>query len=1275
MPQYGPQTTGGSGGAYASTGGEPVSRIQPSIVRQGIPQYGPQTTGGGGGAHASTGGEPFSRIQPSIVGPLMSQYGPQTTGVGGGGVYPSAGGEAVSRIQPSIVGQLMPQYGPQTTGGGGGAQASTGGELLSRIQSTIVGQLMPQYGPQTTGGGAHASTGGEPVSPTLPAIVGPLMPQYGPQTTGGGAHASAGGEPFSRIQPSIVGPLMSQYGPQTTAGVGAHASTGGEPVSRKQPVSAGQPILQYGPQTTGVGGEDARGGGEDARGGGENRGEGNTMGQTVNEESMDVKKDNQEKTTHSSTSSVQRNYFDWDKYLKETGSISAPSEYFRQSKIPPTNEFQVGMKLEARDPRNIASVCVASVIATTGARLRLRLDGTDNKNDFWRLVDSSDIQPVGTCEQEGDLLQPPLGYRMNVSSWPMFLLRTLTGSELAPAGFFKKEPPPPPLNNFKVGMKIEAVDRKNPFLICPATIGAVRGDQIHITFDGWSGTFDYWCKYDSRDIFPVGWCCLTGDVLQPPGNIAERKPRSKAVTKPWKDGATALESEEAAPEAEENPKDSVFTNPFEDEDRPVKDDQAATAGKKPKGRGFTKPGKDEARPGKDNQATPAGKKPKGRGITKTWEEARPGKDVQAAPAGKKPKGRGFTKPWEEARPGKDVQAAPVESKPKSKRVTKPWKEQATPFEDEAEAPAKKKPRGKTVTKPRKDQTELFEYEEAAPAKKKPKAKTVTKPWKDQAGHFEYEEPAAPATKKHKGKKVTKPWTDQAGLFEYEEAGPAEKKRKGKKVTKPWKDQTGLFEDEEAGPAKKKRKGKTVTKTSKDQAGLFEYEEPAPGEKKRKGKTVIKPQKDQAGIFEYEEAVPGKKKRKDKRVSKFWEDQAKLLEDEEAIPALFSALSVKSAENTPPSSYEQTKTPTSEKKKSSTSKGAQSPKKKSPQKTTLVLPVPKTSKKSGKTKPTGDTSATTKGTCKTVLPKEKGRKSWVKEKCIPVISSTSTASLSSLIRRSSSNKSPVGPSKIVMSTVCVYINKHGDCGPYLNPQKVQQLPDHFGPGPVNVILRRIVQACVDCAIDSKTVFLFIKPDNRGGEVITAFFDEKVHSVQLPPVNSASFALRFLENFCRSMQCDKFLSSQPFKPKAHIPTSTTDLDQSKPALNEELKGSRRLKRCSQRPLTFAPVSSKVPRKSGRASKASSYIAVPDPSVLKQGFCKDPSTWSVDEVIQFMKHTDPHIAGPLADLFRQHEIDGKALLLLKSELMMKYMGLKLGPALKLCYYIEKLKEIKYN
>ncbi|XP_077920840.1 sex comb on midleg-like protein 1 isoform X3 [Halichoerus grypus] len=84
--------------------------------------------------------------------------------------------------------------------------------------------------------------------------------------------------------------------------------------------------------------------------------------------------------------------------------------------------------------------------------------------------------------------------------------------------------------------------------------------------------------------------------------------------------------------------------------------------------------------------------------------------------------------------------------------------------------------------------------------------------------------------------------------------------------------------------------------------------------------------------------------------------------------------------------------------------------------------------------------------------------------------------------------------------------------------------------------------------------------------------------------------------------------------------------------------------------------------------------EPGILKQSFSDDPSTWSVDEVIQFLKHTDPQTLTPIADLFRQHDIDGKALLLLKSDMMMKYMGLKLGTAVKLCHYIERLKEEKF-
>ncbi|XP_069896892.1 sex comb on midleg-like protein 2 isoform X2 [Dipodomys merriami] len=696
------------------------------------------------------------------------------------------------------------------------------------------------------------------------------------------------------------------------------------------------------------------------------------MGQTANEESMAVKKVDEEKPSDSSRSSVQSDYFNWDEYLKETGSISAPLECFRQSEIPPTNDFKIGMKLEARDPRNMTSVCVATVIECIGARVHLRLDGSDDKNDFWRLVDSSDIQPVGTCERKGQFLQPPLGYQMSVSSWPMFLLKTLNEAEMASATLFKMEPPKPPLNNFKVGMKLEAVDRKNPFFICPATIGDVKGDKVYVQFDGWSGTFDYWCKYDSRDLFPVGWCCLTGDVLQPIGKKAKKKtPKSRGVTRPLKD------------------------------------------------------------------------------------------------------------------------------------------------EEEAIVP--------------------------------------------------------------------------------------------------------------------------------DTKAVAEAQSSASGETQRLVQTLKK---------------------------------------------------------------------------------------------TMATPETASTRKSGRIKKSKSIPVPKKGSSvKTTTSKK------TKEKFIPVLCSTSSASLRSLTRgRGSSKDASSGPSKIVMSTVCVYINKHGNTGPHLDPKKIQNLPDHFGPGPVNVILRRTVQSFVDCAFEAKTVFGFLKPDNRGGEVITASFDGENHAIQLPPVNSASFALRFLETLCHSLECDNLLSSQPFsssKGNIHSP-----IKQDKP-VTEEPSETQRMKR-PQEPIHFEAAPLKLPKLMIPPSKEKlllegpdmlreektledpknlplsvgdclssvcevvsatsslpseekksptkssyfdspfqiqsksedpSYIAVPDPSVLKQGFSKDPSTWSVDEVIRFMKHTDPHISGPLADLFRQHEIDGDALLLLKSDMMMKYMGLKLGPALKLCYYIEKLKEGKYN
>uniref|UniRef100_A0A673VCE3 Scm polycomb group protein like 2 n=1 Tax=Suricata suricatta TaxID=37032 RepID=A0A673VCE3_SURSU len=253
---------------------------------------------------------------------------------------------------------------------------------------------------------------------------------------------------------------------------------------------------------------------------------------------------------------------------------------------------------------------------------------------------------------------------------------------------------------------------------------------------------------------------------------------------------------------------------------------------------------------------------------------------------------------------------------------------------------------------------------------------------------------------------------------------------------------------------------------------------------------------------------------------------------------------------------------------------------SPQKTAIILPTQQI-RKSGRIKPPLPTLVPKKGSAaKNITPRKKKPP---KEKFFPVLCSTSSASINSLIRahRASNRDATPGTSKIVMSTVCVYVNKHGDCGPHLDQKKIQQLPDHFGPGPVNVVLQRTVQACVNCAFQSKTVFGFLKPDHRGGEVITASFDGETHSVQLPPVNSASFALRFLETLCHSMQCDNLLSSQPFSSYRGNSKSPTELDKSVP-VKEDIREKKSPKRPSQEPLPYVvPVSPKFPKTKVHAS----------------------------------------------------------------------------------------------
>lgn len=213
--------------------------------------------------------------------------------------------------------------------------------------------------------------------------------------------------------------------------------------------------------------------------------------------------------------------FTWERYLAITGTQPAPSEAFMQPRLPLNNEFKPRMMLEARDVKsNIGAWSLTTVVSVDGLRLRLRFEGSDHMNDFYEVIDSDNIRPVGGGQSSGQALLPPMRYKKNIINYLKFVEKVLSNPEtvIAPPNLFPPGPKKPLRNLFQEGMRLEAIDRKNTDLICPAHIGAVNGDDVQIVFDGWTGRFHYTCKYYSRELFPINWCRDSGSVIVTPPN-------------------------------------------------------------------------------------------------------------------------------------------------------------------------------------------------------------------------------------------------------------------------------------------------------------------------------------------------------------------------------------------------------------------------------------------------------------------------------------------------------------------------------------------------------------------------------------------------------------------------------------------------------------------------------------------------------------------------------------------------------------------------------------
>ncbi|MGH0167470.1 UNVERIFIED_CONTAM: hypothetical protein FKN15_052911 [Acipenser sinensis] len=183
---------------------------------------------------------------------------------------------------------------------------------------------------------------------------------------------------------------------------------------------------------------------------------------------------------------VKKEAWTWSLYLEEQKAVAAPLKLFQE-------------------------VC--------GYRMRLHFDGYSECHDFWVNANSPDIHPAGWCEKTEHKLYTPKGQRAEGCkeeefSWASYL--RLTKAQVAPRELFASPGGTEPPCSFQVGMKLEAVDRMNPSLICVATVTDVVDKRFLVHFDNWDDTYDYWCDETSPYIHPVGWCQERGRPLTPP---------------------------------------------------------------------------------------------------------------------------------------------------------------------------------------------------------------------------------------------------------------------------------------------------------------------------------------------------------------------------------------------------------------------------------------------------------------------------------------------------------------------------------------------------------------------------------------------------------------------------------------------------------------------------------------------------------------------------------------------------------------------------------------
>uniref|UniRef100_A0A9J8CNU7 Scm like with four mbt domains 2 n=1 Tax=Cyprinus carpio carpio TaxID=630221 RepID=A0A9J8CNU7_CYPCA len=275
---------------------------------------------------------------------------------------------------------------------------------------------------------------------------------------------------------------------------------------------------------------------------------------------------------------------------------------------------------------------------------------------------------------------------------------------------------------------------------------------------------------------------------------------------------------------------------------------------------------------------------------------------------------------------------------------------------------------------------------------------------------------------------------------------------------------------------------------------------------------------------------------------------------------------------------------------------------------------------------------------------------------------------------------------------LFINHRCFSGPYLNKGRIAELPKAVGPGKCAVVLKEILTMLINSAYKPGRVLRELQmvedPQwNCQEETLKAKYKGKSYRSNMRIVRTADQVSEFCRRVCERLQCclnlfgPTIVSDKcPENCFSQTKTKYTYYKKRKvgrPSLGENAQDGDMTKPARRRKKRKAIFVQKKRRTSIVGYQATES---PQKRSLNESFEEEdrlvlernPLEWSVSDVVDFITSTD---CASLAKIFQEQDIDGQALLLLTLPTVQECMDLKLGPAIKLCHQIERVKVAFYS